>query len=75
VTPGERDYYQSLEYILRAGCDHAEPSTSNVCGDCLRRLIAEEREACAKVADDHLHGFRCNTCASDKIAAAIRART
>ena len=40
----------------------------------LRAAVDEEREACAKLIENRLRGFSCQTCGSDEFAAMIRAR-
>ena len=71
VTPEE------LARILEAGCDHAEPGTTLVCRECVGAMIAEEREACAKLSESrqwHSNAAECSGECADDIARAIRAR-
>ena len=66
---------EELARILEAGCDHAEPGTTLVCRECVGAMIAEEREACARIVETLFERNVLMRSHDAEIAAAIRART
>ena len=68
VTP------QDMEFRARAKAAGLPDILISMYGTALRRLIADEREACAKVCDARSEADGWEGCYADECAFAIRAR-